>query len=48
MHRLDRNVSGVLALARNADAAAWMQALFREKALQVGHGQAVSIAGIEA
>lgn len=31
MHRLDKNVSGVLALARTRDAAAWLSACFKEK-----------------
>lgn len=35
VHRLDRNVSGVMALARSADAAAWLAACFRDKAAQV-------------
>jgi len=35
IHRLDRNVSGVMAVARSAHAAAWMAACFRDKAAQV-------------
>lgn len=34
VHRLDRRVSGVMMLARSADAAAWLAACFRDKAAQ--------------
>jgi 23S rRNA-/tRNA-specific pseudouridylate synthase len=34
--RLDRNVSGAMVIARDADAAAWLAACFRDKAAEVG------------
>ncbi|KAF5837417.1 hypothetical protein DUNSADRAFT_4397 [Dunaliella salina] len=43
VHRLDRNVSGVMAVARSADAAAWLAACFRDKASQVTRQQSLML-----
>ncbi|GFH30932.1 uncharacterized protein HaLaN_29870, partial [Haematococcus lacustris] len=34
VHRLDRNASGVMVVARDADAATWLSAAFKDKSLQ--------------